>query len=268
MLVSIPETGDDRKQQSVRRHLVPDAFVELRRDAAARLQVGRFRFAEDEEGDQQCDQRQRSGRDSRQKIAGHAVLRAEVRKDSAERRSENESHPECCSDDPHPFGAILGRGLVGDVGLRRSDIRAARARNDTRQKQDREAAREGEKKVSGAARGEADQNHRTPSDAVGHPPPHRREEELHDRVDADHHPHRRAAGAVFARVKREERDDHPEADQIDENGEEQDREGRFLHDRRRSVPCRPHASDAAPPRPFRHRRNARHRRRRVARGVR
>ena len=107
------------------------------------------------------------------------------------------------------------------------------------EKQQREAAREGEEKVAGATRGEADQDHRTPSDAVGHPSPHRREEELHDRVDADHHPDRRAAGAVFARVKREERDDHPEADEIDENGEEQDREGRFLHDRRRSVPCRP-----------------------------
>jgi len=153
-----------------------------------------------------------------QKIAGHPVLRADVRKDSAERRPEDEAHPKRRADDPHPFRAIFRRGLVGDVSLRGTDIRAARTGHDARQKKDREAARKGEQKVAGATRGQADQDHRTPPDAVGHPTPHRREEELHDRVDADHHADRRPAGAVFTRVEREERDDHPEADQIDEDG--------------------------------------------------
>ena len=67
-----------------------------------------------------------------QKIAGHPVLRAEVREDSAERRPEDEAHPERGADDAHPFGAILRRGLVGDVGLRGADVRAARAGDDAR----------------------------------------------------------------------------------------------------------------------------------------
>src|SRR5205807_8390297 len=103
------------------------AFVELWRDSCPRSKVGRLRFAKYEEGDEQRDERQRSGSNTRQKIAGHSVLRAEVRQESAERRPEDEAHPEGRSNNPHSSGAILRRGLVSDVGLRGADVRAARA---------------------------------------------------------------------------------------------------------------------------------------------
>src|SRR5258708_31836650 len=45
------------------------------------------------------------------------------------------------ADDPHPFGAILGGGLVSDVSLRGADVGAADAGDDARRKENGEAVR-------------------------------------------------------------------------------------------------------------------------------
>ena len=159
----------------------------------------------------------------------HAVMDADGGEDPAERRAEDEAHAEGGADEAHALGALLVRGRVGDVGLGRADVRAARAGDDARREEDPEAPREAEEEVADAARGEADEEDGTSADAVGHPPPDRREEELHDGVDADDRADGRAAHAVLARVEREERDDHPEADEVDKDGQEENEERRAAH---------------------------------------
>src|SRR5207245_5277266 len=72
-------------------------------------------------------------------------------------------------------------------------------------------------------------NHRTTTDPIRQSPPDRSEEELHDRVNADNRADGDSAGAVFPRVERQKRDDHAEADQIDEDGEEKNCERGTAH---------------------------------------
>src|SRR5207245_2785913 len=51
----------------------------------------------------------------------------------------------------------------------------------------------------------------------------------HDRVDANHRAEGDSARTILTGVEREEGDDHAEADQIDENGEEKNGEGHSAH---------------------------------------
>ena len=223
------ERQHDQAEEAVLLELGPDAAVELRRQRGAHLRVGTLRLAEDEEGEDQRAEREAAGDEARQEIAMHAVIDADGRENPAERRPEDEAHAEGGADEAHPLGAVLFSRRVGDVRLRRSDVRAAGAGDHARDEQQREAVRDAEEKVAGAARGETDEQHRAAADPIGEPPPHRREEELHDRVDADDRADRHAAGAVLARIERQERDHHPEADQIDEDRDEEYEERGAAH---------------------------------------
>src|ERR1051326_1022694 len=104
---------------------------------------------------------------------------------SAATRPQDEAPAEVGTDEAQALRALLGRGGVGDIRLRGADVRAAGAGDHARGEEHEKAAREAEEEVADAAGGEADEEDGTAADAVGHPPPDRREEELHDGVDAD-----------------------------------------------------------------------------------
>src|SRR4029077_908574 len=83
---------------------------------------------------------------------------------------------------------------------------------------------EGEERVARHGAEETQQQDRTPSHAIRDPAPDRSEDELRQRVAGHEQPDDGLAGPEGFHVIGEERDDDAEPDQVDEGGDDQDRQ--------------------------------------------
>ena len=107
------------------------------------------------------------------------MFRRQTADDWAEDEAETKGH----ADQPHFLGALVWRRDVRDVGLRDGDVGAADAGDDSREEQDRERGGTGkrrtvaEDRVADRRACRADEQHRTPTDAIRKTAPHRRKEE-------------------------------------------------------------------------------------------
>ena len=161
---------------------------------------------------------------------------------AADPGAQDEAQPEGHADEPHAFGALLGAGDVGDVRAGGAEVRGGDAAEDARREEPRDAAPPGQRETQaghGQGRaGDGPEQHRTPPDAVGDAPPDRDEEKLHQRVDRPQQGgDERADPEGVARLLGQEGQHQPEAEQIDEDGEEDGAEPRCrFHGLRATIP--------------------------------
>ena len=153
--------------------------------------------------------------------------------ESAEGGAQREADPEGRADQRHAPTPLLDGGHVGDVGERRGDRAAEQPGRDARDEQHREGVRgrlrEREERVRHERAGQPDQEDGAPADPVGDPSPERREDELHGAEGGEQQAHGRLRRLVVLRVEREQRQDEPEAQQVDHHGQEDREQGGAAH---------------------------------------
>ncbi len=152
-------------------------------------------------------------------IGGRQIVAGE---DAAQHRPDDEAEAERRADHAHSPGALFGRRHVGDIGLRRGDVAGAGAGKGARGKQHPQPGGEGEPEIGQRRRRHARHQYRAPADTVAEPSPERRRHHRHQRIDGEQQRHLQRRGGEPLRVKRQQRDDQPEPDQVDENDEEED----------------------------------------------
>ena len=126
---------------------------------------------------------------------------------------------------PMPLARPSGRGHVGHVGLGDGDVGGGGAGEEARHEQHREAGRQPVEQEGQRGHGDGDEQHRPSPHPVGEAPPDGREDELHEGVAGAEPAGGRLGGSQVLGVDRHHRDDHPEAEQVDEDDEEEDAEG-------------------------------------------
>ena len=180
------------------------------------------RLGQAEDDENRIEQRERAA----SKIEGHLVAPSPRR--SADRRAENEAEPKGHADEAHRPRSLLARRHIGDAGLRRGDVAAARAIDDAAEKEHPRRIRRASDKVADGCPQNADQQHRLAPHAIGELADDWRREELDQGKDA--HEPAKLGGAEMERgvlrVDRQHRDHDPEADHADEDREEDDAERR------------------------------------------
>ena len=174
----------------------------------------------------QEEPRRHEVREAERRREPHRRLGRDAAQQAADRRAEDESQPERRAHQAHAAGAVLRRGDVGDVGLRGGNVRAGNAADDARDEQQHQRAGERERHVREAGAEQADQDDRLAADLVGPAAPDRREHELHQREARAQQPDRECGRAERLGVERQQRNDDAEAEQVDEDGNEDDDERR------------------------------------------
>ncbi len=160
-----------------------------------------------------CRKRERRGKETR-------CLRRHRRELAADPGTEGEAESERRADQPHALRPVLGRRHVGDVGLRRRDVRAEKPRAEARNEEKGHRVREREQRVGRRGSEEAADEHGLASDAVRESAPHRGEKELHPREAPEQEPELALARPVGPRIERQERDHDPEPEKVDEDRQE------------------------------------------------
>ena len=163
------------------------------------------------------DQRDERRRPDRRRIT-------DLHQDAAQGRPQDEPEAKRRADQPVRARAVLRLRDIGDVGARGRDVAARQAVDDARQKQHRHAVSEREHRKADDRAGQAEDQHRPPAVAVRQLAERRRGGELADREHREQQTDHDRRGAEGFRVERQQRDDDPEADQVDEDGEENDEE--------------------------------------------
>ena len=152
---------------------------------------------------------------------------------TADGRAEHEAQAERHPDHAHALGAVRRGRHVGDVRLRGRDVGGEEARERARDEEEGQPApdarRAGVEEVRDRVAREREREDGLAADAVGEVAPHRREDELREGVGGDQQPGLERRGAVVGGVPREQRDDHPEPEQVDEDRQEHHEDGRLLH---------------------------------------
>jgi hypothetical protein len=154
----------------------------------------------------------------------------EVSEHAADRGPDRERDPERRAEQAHVLGLLRGVNGVGDVGLRRGDVAAGDAVDDSRNVDQSEP----EQRVLEVHRGHEpeqerragraelrDHEHRTPPDTIRERAEDRRGDKLARGVDRQQHRDFELGGVELQRVEREERDDQPEAEHIDQHDEKE-----------------------------------------------
>ena len=181
--------------------------------------LGGQRLRQRAQRQQEVDRRQPGGDQRGQRPL--APEHGKPRQLAADERPQDEAQPERDADDPHAARAVLGRGDVGDVGLRHGDVRGRDAAEHAGGDQQRQRRRRAQQRHADRRGGDAPQQHRAPPDPIRQPPPDRDEQELHDRIHGAGHRRDEVARAQPPRHPGQERDHQPEPEQVDEHGQEQ-----------------------------------------------
>ena len=186
--------------------------------------LGRQRLRQDEEPVEEV---------YRIEAGGHEVGEAQshVAEDAAERRAEDEAEAEDRADETEAGRALLGRCDVGHVRARAGEARPRDARDDA---PDEEPPQRGRQAAEQVARRRAEERHeddRPPPEAIAQPAEHRREDELHRRVERHEVAEvvRRGAQVVAQEAcheARRHRDDEPEPERVEKHGDEHERRPR------------------------------------------
>ena len=150
---------------------------------------------------------------------------ADVREERAERGPDDEAEAERRTEDAERLRAVaLGRD-VGDIGPRRRDVATREPVDDPRREQHHEAVRQRQHDEADHRAEQAEDEHRSPSVAIGHVAEQRRRDELAERERREEQADHERRRAERLGIEGQQRDDDPEADEIDEDREEDDEEG-------------------------------------------
>ena len=115
-------------------------------------------------------------------------------------------------------------GDVRHIRASRGDVAARQTIHDSRQKQHRDAVSEREHHEAGDRAQQAEDQDRAPAVSVGIVAEDRGGQQLANRVHGEEQPDDERRRAERFGVKRQKRNDDAEADQVDEDGEEDDDE--------------------------------------------
>jgi hypothetical protein len=163
---------------------------------------------------------------------------------AAERHEPVADLPELLRD----CGAIGTSRHVGDRGLARGYVQAGGGIRDAReeeQRQPRVLRGDREDHHGDAVAEEAREDDRPPAVAVGEPSEDRRRDRLGERERAEQEADHRRRSAHRLHVERQERDDDPEADHVEEDGDEDEEEDAGLHRATAGVACPRRSRDGA-----------------------
>ena len=152
-----------------------------------------------------------------------AVVRAQVPGGAG---ADEEADPEGDPDHRERPGPLLGRGHVGDVGLRDGEISGREPVDDPGEENEKEVGRERKHEEAGEGADLADGQDGLPADVVRDLSEDGSGHELADRVGADEQAHHRWAGAEVLRVERQERQQDGEAEDVDQHHQEDGQERR------------------------------------------
>ena len=197
----------------------------VHRGTAAALD--RQRLGQRQRGHDQVHEGEPRGHQRRDRAG--ADVRGEGRQRPAEQRAEREPQSEPEPDEAHAARAPLGRRDVGDVSLGHGDVCGRQPREDARREQQHQGVGEPEQDHAGRRGGDAGEEDGPAPQPIRQPSPHRDEQELHQGVHRAGQGRDEVARAQVAGHPREKRDDHPEAEEIEEDGEEDGAEGSFAH---------------------------------------
>ncbi len=174
--------------------------------------IRRYRFRQSEEKQQSVCETERGGEEKRN-------VNAPATQDAANRWSKNKSQPKRGADQSHAFGAIFFSRDVGDVGLRRGDVSARDAVENSSDKEHEDRRRKAEHEKADAGADDRKQQHGPAAILVRQTSQHRGEDQLHDRIGREEQTDRARRGIesrAFG-VERQHRNDDAKADQIDKD---------------------------------------------------
>ena len=178
-------------------------------------------FPQQEYHPEQGDGGQRGGdQPGRLQIGGLEVI---ARHQPAQHRPDDEAEAEGGADHAHAAGALLGRRHVGDIGLCRGDVAGTSSREGAGREHHPQLGRKTEPKIGERGSSHAGHQHRPAADPVAEPAPQRRGQHRHQRIDGEQQGHLQWRSAEALRVKRQQRNDQPEPDEVDKDDEKKDR---------------------------------------------
>jgi hypothetical protein len=146
-----------------------------------------------------------------------------VAEDPPEGRPDDEAEPERRPDQPHALGALFRRRHVRNVGQRRGEVAPRRPVNDPGHEEQGQGVRHPHQEKPGRRPQHADEQDGPAADPVGQPPQERGAEHLHRRVNPQQPADDDRRGAEPLGIKRQDRDDDAEADEVEEDDAEDDR---------------------------------------------
>ena len=152
----------------------------------------------------------------------HRRAQADRAEQAADRRAQHEAQAECRADHSHRLRALRFFGGVGDVGLCSRDRRRTCSVHRARDQQPRKRIRESIDQIAQRRAQQPQHDDRAPADSIGKPPEQRREDELHHRVGGEQKSNRAGADTQARGVHRQKRNHDAEAEQVEEDGREQD----------------------------------------------
>src|SRR5690242_15002487 len=157
-------------------------------------------------------------------------LNSPTAENAADCWSKNKPETKRRTDQAHAFRAVFLGGDVGDVGLRSRDVAAGDAVENATGEKHPECRGESEYEETDAGADDRKKQHRPPAVLVRQAAEYRREDQLHDRVGREEQSDRAWRGVedrAFG-VERQHRNHNAEADEIDEDGGEDDDETRAV----------------------------------------
>jgi hypothetical protein len=193
-----------------------------RRQSKARRASSGQRLGQHQRAVHEVQQAEAPGREERR-------ARAERAEEAAERRPQDEADAEGRADQPEVLRALLGRGDVGDERVGRREGRPGHAGDRAAEEQPRERGGQAHHDVVDAERADREEQHRAAPVAVGEVAEDGRAHELHRRVD-EREPaavDRGLADGVAGQLDeqpRQDRDDQPEADDVEQDGDDDEDE--------------------------------------------
>ena len=187
---------------------------------SCRAVLGGERLAQDRAGGEEVDDGER--RSDQPRREGAEVVAGEP----ADQRAQDEPDPERRADQAHPASPLRRRRDVRDVRLRRRDVAARKARDHAGDEQHRVGRGEREQRIARRVdehRGEQD---RPAAHPIREPAEQRRRQELHRREDEHEGAVPDPMRAEALGVHGQDRQHDAEADQVDQDRDEDDRQAR------------------------------------------
>ena len=150
---------------------------------------------------------------------------ADVRKRPAERGTDDESETEGRPKEAVALARSCSLRDVGDVGARRRDVPARQTVHDARRKEHREALGQRQHHEAHGRADQAEDEHRPAAPAIRQIAEERRGDQLREGKRREEQTDGGGDAPKLLGIERQERNDDPEADQIDEDGDENNEEG-------------------------------------------
>ncbi len=149
-----------------------------------------------------------------------------LRQIAAHERAEEEAHPERDADQGEGFGAVLGGGLVGDVGLRQGEVAGGQAVDHPGREDHPQGPGVGHEREAQQRANLADEQHRLAAGAVGDAPEQRARHELAGGVHRDQQRGLERGGAETLGIGGQQREHERQPEDVDQDDQEDRKQGR------------------------------------------